>query len=348
LLAVGEPVLSTRAVQRAVLARQLLLERADLSVPEALRTLGGLQAQYAPSVYVGLWSRLRRFGRGDLTAALEDRRVVQGTLQRITIHLVERDDYWPFAIAVRRARRELWLRSFGDRGGEEVLVAAAERLRAALADGPLSRKEVEALVGKPLVNGVGLWLDLLRVPPSGTWERRRADRYADAERELGQPPGTTESAAREHLIIRYLTSFGPAGRHDVASYTGLPLAEVTETLNRVVLRRFRDESDRELLDVPDGILPHPDIPAPVRFLGTWDAVLLAHARRAGILREEHRPLIFTSKSPQSFPTFTVDGVVAGTWRYQDGAVRITPFDPLKPEVRDEVEAEAEQLAAFHR
>jgi hypothetical protein len=333
-------------MQRAVLARQLLLERSPGSLADALTTVGGLQAQYTPSMYVGLWSRLAGFQRPDLTAALENRTAVQGTLQRITIHLVEPADYWPFALAVREPRRRSWLRSFRDQGDEGELVAAAERTKAALADGPLTRKELEALVGKPFVIGVGLWLDLLRVPPSGTWERRRADLYADAAGELGPPAGTV-AEARAHLIRRYLAGFGPASKADVVSYTGLSATEAGEALADLELRRFSDEEGHELLDVPDGLLPDEDVPAPVRFLPTWDATLLVHCRRTGILREEHRPRIFSSKTPHSFPTFTVDGTVAGTWRYEKGAVAVTPFDPLTPDTHAEVEAEAERLAAFH-
>lgn len=329
-----------------MLGRQLLLERADLSLSDALLRLGGLQAQYAPSMYLGLWSRLRHFAREDLTRALEERAAVQGTLQRITIHLVDRSDYWPFALAVREIRRTVWLRSYRDQTQESALVAAAARLKAALADGPLTRRQVSEIVGKPLVSGVGLWLDLLRVPPSGTWKRRRADIFADAERELG-PPDVAEPDAQAHLVRRYLAGFGPASRSDIASYTGLPGTVVAAALADLELRQFADEHGAELLDLPDGLLPDEDTPAPPRFLGTWDACLLVHARRAGILREEHRPLIFTTKAPQSFPTFTVDGVVAGTWRYVDGEVALAPFEPLPAAVREEVEAEAERLAAFH-
>jgi hypothetical protein len=343
---VNEPVLTARALQRAVLARQLLLARATGPPAVAVSTVGGLQAQYAPSMYIGLDARLDGFGRPDLTDALQQRAVVQGTLQRITIHLVDASDYWPFALAVRTVRRQLWLRSYRERGDESVLVGAAERVRAALANGPLPRKEIEALVGKPLAAGVGLWLDLLRVPPSGTWDRRRADLYADAERELG-PPTCSVAEAQQHLVRRYLTGFGPASRTDIASYTGLPVSLVGQVLGELDLRPFRDEAGTALVDVADGLLPDADVPAPVRFMPTWDATLLAHCRRTGILREADRPRIFTSKAPQSFPTFTLDGTVAGTWRYRDGEVTIAPFEPLAAAVRDEVAEAAKRVARLH-
>ena len=207
---------------RALLARQGLLERSTDPIPRLLERMAGLQAQYAPSMYIGLWSRLEGFERADLTRALEDRSVVQGTLMRSTIHLVSREDYWPFALAVREARRTAWLRSTKRDPPE----AAAEQVRAALAGGnTLRRKEIEALIGKEAAHGVGLWVDLVRAPPSGTWERRRADLYALAEDWIG-PPEIGEQAAQEHLVRRYLAGFGPATAKDVASFTGLPAAVV--------------------------------------------------------------------------------------------------------------------------
>lgn len=155
-------VLTQRMLNRALLARQLLLDRRDTTITCALEAMGGRQAQYAPSMYVGLWSRLADFARADLTEALERRTAVQGTLQRSTIHLVSTADYWPFALAVRDARRRWWSRT--QRGTEDQLVAAAERLRAELATaGTLRRADIEIRLGKELAAGVGLWLDLVRV-----------------------------------------------------------------------------------------------------------------------------------------------------------------------------------------
>src|SRR4051812_16458409 len=146
-------MLSTRALNRALLDRQGLLERRDLPIPDALDAMGALQAQYAPSMYIGLWSRVAAFERDALTRALEDRSVVQGTLMRVTIHLVSRADYWPLAIATRAARRVLWLRATkGPR--EPEMEEAAETLRAALKDGPIKRKAIDDLLGKPVAHGI--------------------------------------------------------------------------------------------------------------------------------------------------------------------------------------------------
>ena len=331
--------LSPRALNRALLARQGLLERTDVSLPAILEQMAGLQAQYAPSMYIGLWSRVQGFERDDLTRALEAREVVQATLMRSTIHLVSRADYWPFAIATREARRASWLRATKAEPPE----AAADTVRAALAGGAtMRRKEIEALVGKDAARAVGLWVDLVRAPPSGTWERRRADLYALAEDWIGPPPAVDHDAAVEYLVRRYLAGFGPATAKDVASFTGLPPAGLNPLLDRLDLVREGD-----LLDLPGAPRPDPDTPAPPRFIGTWDASLLVHARRTGFLPEEHRPKIFHTKAPQSFPTFTLDGAIAGTWRYENGRVDLSPFGKLTARDRRALESEAERLAAFH-
>ena len=330
-----------------MLARQGLLERARVPIPRMLERMGGLQAQYAPSMYIGLWSRLDGFERDALTRALEAREVIQGTLMRSTIHLVSAADYWPLAVAIREARRASWERATRKELSPAEMEAAAERLRAALAGGAtLRRKEIDALLGKTASRGIGLWVDLVRVPPSGTWERRRADLYGLAADWIA-PADITREDAVEHLVRRYLGGFGPAAVKDVVSFTGLTATELAPALERLSLRRFRSEDDEELLDLPRAPLPDPDTPAPVRFLGTWDASLLVHARRTGVLPEEHRPRIFHTKAPQSFPTFLVDGAVAGTWRYEKGAVDLAPFGRLDAATRRELAAEAERLGAFH-
>lgn len=341
-----ERTLSQRELNRAVLARQLLLERARMPLPRALERMGGLQAQYAPSMYVGLWSRVEGFRREDLTRALERRAVVQGTLMRVTIHLVSAEDYWPLAIAVRAARRTYWLRATRGEATAADLEAAGEQLRQRLLEGPIRRSELDQLVGKSRAIGVGLWVDLVRAPPSGTWERRRADLFASAETWLG-PPAVTPEEAVELLVRRYLTGFGPSTPSELADWAGLPTGEVAPVLEHLPLRRFRAEDGQVLFDLPRAPLPGAATPAPVRFLPTWDAILLVHARRKAILPEAYRSLVFSTKNPHSLSTFLVDGAVAGTWKYEGGRVRLEPFEPLTSSVRRELEEEAERLAAYH-
>lgn len=346
-------VLTPRALNRAVLARQLLLERAELPVPRVLERMAFLQAQYAPSMYIGLWSRVAGFRRPDLTRALEERTVVQGTLLRATIHLVSAEDWWPAAVAVREHRRRWWLRAHGrlrPTVGEEVESAAA-RARDLLAEGPRRRAALVAELGidSPVWNGVGLWLDLVRVPPSGTWERRSADTYALAEDWIGRPPpDVTEASGCELLLRRYLTGFGPAALRDAANWAGVPATALEPAAERLGVVRLRDQDGKELLDLPGEPLPPAEAPAPVRFLPTWDATLLAHARRSQVLREEDRPLLFSTRTPQSVPSFLVDGEVAGTWRFDGGHVRTEPFRPLPARARRQVDDEAARLVELHR
>ena len=340
--------LTDRELNRALLARQLLLERADLSIPRAVERVGGLQTQYAPSAYVGLWSRLAGFRRDDLTSALERRRVVQATLMRVTIHVVCARDFWPAAEGLRRGRREWWLRVHRGTVDARTMAATARRVRSLLADGPRRRTEITKQLGLDNItwNGVGLWIDLVRVPPSGTWDRRRADLYAAAEDWLG-PSDATPAQGLEHLVRRYLGGFGPAPLRDVATWAGLPVTMLAPAAGRLRLRRFRDERGEELLDLPRTPLPDPETLAPVRFLPTWDATLLVHARRTQILPERYRPNVFDTKTPHSVPTFLVDGQVAGTWKFERDRVQLEPFERLPRGVSRELAGEAERLADLH-
>ena len=343
----AERALSERALNRALLARQMLLERRGGRLADAVDRMGGLQTQYAPSGYIGLWSRLDGFARADLTRALERRVIVQGTIMRSTIHIVSATDYPLLVAGVRDARRDWWLKAHRNRIEPATVAEAAARARALLAEGPLRRAELVRRLGvtSDLWNGIGLWVDLLRAPPSGTWEQRRADLYVAAEDWL-EPTDPGRDAGIEHLVRRYLTGFGPASVRDIANWAGLPPAAVKPVAERVAPRRFRDEAGGTLVDLLRAPIPEEDTPAPVRFLGTWDAMLLVHARRTGVLPERFRPILFNTKTPQSLPTFLVDGRVAGSWRYENGRVATTVFEPLPAGGQREVAAEAERLAAF--
>ena len=341
--------LSERELNRALLARQLLLERGKGSLPKTLERIAGIQAQYAPAMYVGLWSRMEGFERDQLTRALERRTVVQGTLLRSTIHLVTPRDWWRFSAAIREPRRESWLRPHKGVVSARELQGAVRRVRKRLEQGPAPRAEIQELVGKGAagVNGMNVFIDLVRAPPSGTWERRRADLFAAAEEWLGEAPGIAVHEARADLVRSYLRGFGPGAPKEIASWSGLPLSQVKETLAGLELRRFRDESGGELVDLPRQPLPDPETAAPARFIPVWDATLLVHARRTQILPEEHRSRIFDIKTPQSFNTFLLDGQVAGTWRFEKDRLELTPFRKLTRAERRELSDEAERLANLH-
>jgi hypothetical protein len=339
-------ILTQRRLNRALLARQLLLERSRMPIGLALQRVGGLQAQYAPSPYIRLWSMLERFELGNLTRALQKRRAVQATLMRSTIHVVSPRDYWRFSAGLGPSRKEWWLESWGlaERGVD--LDAMARTLRGELAGRTWQRKELDARLQERGTLWSGAWVELVRVPPSGTWERRRADLFRVAHEWLN-PEVVTEVEGLEHLLRRYLGAFGPARLLDAADWMGVPRAKLLPVAERIELRAFETIDGKQLLDLPRAPLPAEDTPAPVRFLGTWDAALLVHARQTQILPERFRPLVFHTKNPQSIATFLVDGAVAGSWRVERTAAKATlllePFEPLPRAARAAARDEAEGL-----
>jgi hypothetical protein len=340
---VPDRVLSTRELNRALLARQLLLERSLRPLVEAVEQVGGLQAQYAPSAYVGLWTRLATFRRDALTEALENRSVVQATLLRTTIHVVSRREFWRYAMGVRCARRA-WALRVGD-GSEAEMLERAGLVREALAAGPRTVAELGA-AGAGFLGSLGAWVDLARGPPSGTWERRRADRLALAESWVG-PVDATEEEGLTHLVRAHLRAFGPAAWRDIASWAGIPVADARRGGGGLELVRYRDPEGRELLDLPGEPLPDADTAAAARFLPHWDAVLLVHARRTGVLPESHRPRVFTTRNPFSVGTVLLDGRVVAAWSLRDGRVVLDPYETLAPRDRDAVGEERVAVEAFH-
>ena len=336
-------VLTQRELNRALLARQHLLARSTLPIDEVADAVGGLQTQYAPSGYVGLWTRVQGFARDALTRALEDRSVIQATLMRTTIHMVSRRNYWRYAVGVRRSRRE-WAARMRALPDEATMQAGAARLRDALLDGPRTVKELGELA-TGFVGSLTFWVDLVRVPPSGTWERRRADRLALAEQWVG-PEDATEAEGTEFLVRTYLGGFGPAPLKDVADWAGLSVAAAKDAAARVDLVEYRDERGGALWDLRDAPLPDGDMPAPVRFLPHWDANLLVHARRAGILPEEHRSRVFSTKNPFSVGVVLVDGRGVAAWSLVKDRIVVDPFEELPVPARDEVEHERAALEAL--
>jgi hypothetical protein len=348
----ADRILTQRQLNRALLARQHLLERSRLPIERVLEDVAGLQSQYAPAGYIGLWSRMESFERPMLTQALEERRVIQATLMRATIHMVSAGDYWPMEIAVRRARREWWLRVARSQIGGADLESLAAAFDEELAPGPVRQKDlldrVKARGFDVHYSAATLLNDIVRVPPSGTWDRRRADLYGRAQDWLPTPdPAPDEGTAIVHLVRRYLGGFGPAPASDIGSFTGLSVAAVRAALAQLTLRRFRDERGGELLDLPGAPLPDADTPAPPRFLPVWDATLLVHARRTLILPEEYRPRVFNTKTPHSVNTFLLDGQVAGSWRHEKGELSLKGFRRLSAAERRSVDHEGQRLREFH-
>lgn len=319
-----------------------------LPLPRVVERIGYIQNQWAQQGYIRLWTSVERFERDDLTRALHRRTVIQGTLMRETIHLVPRGDYALLAAAIRRSGQEWWRRV------NKVTIDMepfARRAHDFFRGTTRSRKEVEEFLRshdfpKQSVWGFGHWVNLIRVPPSGTWEQRRAHTFALAEEWVGQLDASEDDGI-EHLVRRYLAAFGPATRNDIASWSGIPVTRLKPYLERLQLRRFRDERGRILLDVPRAPLPDPETPAPVRFLPTFDATLLTHARRAGILDENYRKVIFDVRAPHGLAPFLVDGRVVGLWKYERERIKLEPFERIPRAAQRELAEEAERLAAFH-
>ena len=346
----SDRVLSARELNRALLARQLLLKRSSLSVPRLLEQIGGIQAQYAPSSYVRLWTNLERFQMADLDRLLEQRKVVQGTLMRSTIHLVSAADYWPIAEGIGPSRQEWWHRTFGKEFSREEIDGIAAKLDAKLTGRVWARNDLdEQMRSHSTAVWSGAWVALIRVPPSGTWQRRRADLFQRAAEWIG-PSMADERAGLELLLRRYLGGFGPARLADAANWAGVDVPKMKAAAERMTLRTFRDKEGRVLVDLPRAPLPDASTPAPVRLLPTWDATLLVHCRRARILPEEYRPLVFSIKIPHSVGTILVDGSVAGSWRAEaaggKAVLRCTVFERIPAAAERQLREEAAGLIRF--
>ena len=342
-----ERVLTLRELNRALLARQLLLERRKLGVQQTVEKLCAIQAQWPQSPYIALWTRLIGFRKEQLTRALEQHKVVKSTLFRITLHMTSARDYPYFASVVLRAVRERTPRS-----NLEQLEELGRAVRDAATKGTLTHEELEAM-GADAMGGVR-WrtrtlTPLVHLPPGGTWSHYGRVQLRAMEAVLGLELPERDDGA-ERLVERYLSAFGPATQQDLLRFGGLRVMDVRAGLERVELRRFRDERGRVLLDVPDAPLPDGDTPAPVRFLPKWDSSILAYAppERTRILPEKFRPTVI-AKNGDVAPTVLVDGFVAATWDI--GTKRdltITPLRKLTKAERAEIDDEGGRLVDFFR
>jgi hypothetical protein len=345
-----ERVLTLRELNRTTLMRQLLLKRARLRVVPAIERLAGLQAQWAPSPYLALWSRLEGFTRDALERALVRDAVIKATMMRATLHLVSRRDYPLLAAAVRAAQTARRLR-----GVAAPPPAAVERALALARTRPVTRRELLAVLGydKPLsaatdprpyreLQGLLVLAHLEQTPDAAMWTPPRVATFRAVDLELAPP-----EQGRTHLVRRYLAAYGPASRADLSQWSGVPVRELAPAVDALPLRTFRDETDRVLLDLPRARLASADAPAPVRFLPRWDEVVLAYDRRERILPNEYRRRVI-AKNGDVAQTFLVDGFVAGTWELERGRVVPAPFEPLPTSVRRELADEARRLETFIR
>jgi winged helix DNA-binding protein len=344
----AERVLTLRELNRATLARQLLLQRKRIGVLATIERLAGMQAQWPPSPYIGLWSRVEGFKRELLERAVRAGDVVKPTVMRGTLHLVTARDYPLFWAALRDM--PTWY-------GEEHLAhaeRALKRVRALAESAPLAHKDAVALLmdegheeqdARRIFHALRRRAHLLHAGESALWRGRPTAVFTA----YPAPAEVEVLAARIELVRRYLAAFGPASRADIADWSGLRVSDFAAALDGLEpLRRFRDDKGRELLDLPRAPLPTPDTPAPVRFLPKWDNVLLAHADRRRVLPDELRKTVI-AKNGDVTQTFLVDGVVAGSWTYDaNGTVTVEPYAPLPRTARREVADEAARLEAWLR
>ncbi len=372
-------VLDTRALNRATLARQLLLDRAGLPVLDAVGHLCGLQAQEPQEPFIGLWSRLRAFDPSSLSDLLTGRHVVRTHLMRRTVHLVTADD----ALAWR-ARHDAMLRQRAQGAYRRELAGVdldelAAAGRAVMADGePRSMPELaRAVAGRwpePGLRALGEMLvaalvPMVQLPPRGLWRTRAGARYVPLATWLGRdidppiapngaaPNGTTPATPKgtppngttpatpdpvgAALVRRYLAAYGPAASADLRAWCGLAGLPAAIAAVREELVTFRDERGRELLDLPDAPRPDPDMPAPVRFLPAFDNAILGYQDRGRIIDDAHRGL-----SVAGARVVLVDGRVAATWTVEDGTVTATPLRRFSRAERTAVTEEGQTLAAF--
>ena len=347
--------LTQRALNRALLARQMLLAREDTTPLAVVERLVGLQAQQARPPFIGLWTRLRDFRRDDLRALIDSRQVVRATLMRCTLHLMSRTDYLRFRPVLQPALTvgmQAVLRDRVDAFEMDALIGEARRL---FAERPRTFAELRAALlerfpgvdERAMGYAVRTHLPLVILPGEHEWSFRADGDFALAEQWLEQ---LLDASAPPHaLVMRYLAAFGPASARDFQAWSGLQrVAPVLEEL-RPQLHVFRDERKRELFDLPNAPRPPEDTPVPARFVADFDNLVLSHADRTRVISDAHRSVVVT-KNGMVLPTILVDGFVAGTWKVtqvrKTATLAVSPFAPLPPAARAELEAEAEPLVRF--
>jgi len=341
-------VLSWRALGRATLARQLLLERSSMTAQDAIEHLVGLQGQAPHAPYVGLWTRLKTFNPNDVSTMLSDRAAVRIALMRGTVHLVTAGD----ALGLRPLTQPIYdrdLRTNSTHAGPLAGLdfAAVATVARELVDGsPRSIAALGALLQErwpdrpaaSLVHAARGLLPLVQVPPRGLWGRSGQPVLTTLDSWAGAPLSPMDPG---RMVLRYLGAFGPASVADVQTWSGL--TGLDPVVRALPLVQFRDEAGRELFDLPGAPRPGSDVPAPVRFLADFDNLLVSHADRTRVIADEHRAHMARHRLVRAF---LVDGVVAGTWTVEKRRLAIRPFAPLAEPDRAEVIAEGLRLLAF--
>jgi winged helix DNA-binding protein len=342
-LGVTEGVLTLRELNRATLARQLLLERKRLSPATVIERLVGMQAQSPPAPYVGIWTRTTTFRREALERKLASAAVVKATVMRQTLHLVTRRDYALLRAALSETNFP-WQTPVAKRLAPSVrTLAAASSVTTAEALAHLEDEHgLTGIQARRAWHAARVRAHLLHHHETALWHGRPEGRFVALE----EPEAHDPTEARAEILRRYLAAFGPASRRDIVAWSMMHVPEIARALERLEpLRRFRDEHGRELLDVPRAPLPDAGTPAPVRFLPKWDNVLLAFVDRSRVLPEKYRKRVIRMNGDVA-QTFLVDGFVAGIWSVEDGRIALEAFAPLSRSAQRELREEAGRLEAF--
>lgn len=348
-------ILSLRDLNRALLARQMLLAREKVSIAQAISRLIGLQAQQPQPAFVGLWTRVAGFKRHALLRLFESRDVVRATLMRCTLHVILTDDFISLRSTLQPALTAAMRSILRDRAKAFDISAITEAARSLFMESPRTFTEVRSAIShqfpgldeRALGYAVRTHLPLITVPVDSDWGFCADAEFMDAALWLGRSLDAEERP--QDLILRYLAAFGPATPADFQTWSGLSGTRVLFDSLRSSLHTFRDVRNRELFDLPDAPRPLADSPAPVRFLPGFDNVILSHADRTRIITDEHRSRV-TTRNLQVLPTFLVDGFVAGTWKYTCNrdtvTLTVSPFSRIPKEVKENLSNEAKLLVHF--
>ncbi|MFL6100788.1 MAG: winged helix DNA-binding domain-containing protein [Actinomycetales bacterium] len=354
----SRPLLSRRALNRATLARQMLLERADLAPAKAVERLAGLQAQAPLSPYVGLWTRLDGFEAEQLADLMRRRAVVRATLMRVTVHLVTARDALAWRPVLQRVaeggwRGSQWSKQIGTAKPAAVLAAARELID----EQAVGRTELGNLLGQRFpdadpyaLGGTVMYLQpTVQATPRGVWGESGATKFRSMQSWLGRE--LDPNASVDDLVLRCIGALGPMSVKDVQAWCGLTrLREVVDRLGSR-LRAFQGEDGVELYDRPRALRPDPDTPAPVRYLPEYDNLLLSHADRRRVNPDGRQVPLFPGNGAR-LGTFLVDGLHAGHWRIRaergadEAVLELSPFGRLAAADRDALTVEGLPLLAF--
>lgn len=352
------PVLTLRELNRALLARQMLLTRQRVGVVDAIERLACLQGQWAPSPYVALWTRLAGFKRDDLTGPIDKGLVIKATLMRATLHLVSAKEYAAYALATLDGRFAAWRPP----GGPDLaaLKDIHDRVFAFAAKTPRTREDIREFISRdaPKDERLRNWYLFAAVVASGIiweksgahWEHRQLARFIAPPARLrkAQKP----DAAFDIVARRYLGAFGPSTVGDLAHWAGCRVPPLREALGRIPdVRRFRDEGGRDLFDLAKAPRPPAETAAPARFLARFDAAILGHdaAERTRILPAEYKKQVIFAA--EVWTTFLVDGFVAGRWKIagtqRQAVLELLPFKRLAKTDKAALVEEGERLVRFY-